>query len=137
MYAFTSSSMSWSHNLLSFLIFFGKSFMCSPPFYNLIIAYTYVYVKRNMYIYKFLHLRIFAGAFIMPWQEVVIMPRPRSPNRDKALQLWLDSGRKRQLKDIAAELQVSEEQIRKWKNQDKWDKVTLPNAKGNVTFRIW
>ncbi|WP_419037091.1 phage terminase small subunit-related protein, partial [Enterocloster bolteae] len=26
------------------------------------------------------------------------MPRPRSPNRDKALQLWLDSGRKRQLK---------------------------------------
>ena len=61
------------------------------------------------------------------------MPRPRSPNRDKALQLWLDSGRKRQLKDIAAELQVSEEQIRKWKNQDKWDKVTLPYAKGNVT----
>lgn len=61
------------------------------------------------------------------------MPRPRSPNRDKALQLWLDSGQKRQLKDIAAELQVSEEQIRKWKNQDKWDKVTLPNAKGNVT----
>ena len=61
------------------------------------------------------------------------MPRPRSPNRDKALQLWLDSGRKRQLKDIAAELQISEEQIRKWKNQDKWDKVTLPNAKGNVT----
>lgn len=61
------------------------------------------------------------------------MPRPRSPNRDKALQLWLDSGRKRQLKDIAIELQVSEEQIRKWKNQDKWDKVTLPNVKGNVT----
>lgn len=61
------------------------------------------------------------------------MPRPRSPNRDKALQLWLDSERKRQLKDIAAQLQVSEEQIRKWKNQDKWDKVTLPNAKGNVT----
>lgn len=61
------------------------------------------------------------------------MPRPRSPNRDKALQLWLDSGRKRQLKDIAIELQVSEEQIRKWKNQDKWDKVTLPNAKDNVT----
>ncbi len=48
------------------LIFFGKSFMCSPPFYDLIIAYTYVYVKQNMYIYKFLHLRIFAGAFIMP-----------------------------------------------------------------------
>lgn len=61
------------------------------------------------------------------------MARPRSPNRDKAFQLWLESGKKRQLKDIAAELQVSEEQVRKWKNQDKWDKVTLPNEKGNVT----
>lgn len=61
------------------------------------------------------------------------MARPRSPNRDKALQLWLDSGRKRLLKDIAVELGVSEEQIRKWKNQDQWDKVTLPKSKSNVT----
>lgn len=61
------------------------------------------------------------------------MARPRSPNRDKACELWLKSGKKRQLKDIAAELGVSEEQIRKWKNQDQWDKVTLPNAKSNVT----
>lgn len=61
------------------------------------------------------------------------MARPRSPNRDKAYQLWMESGKTRQLKDIAAELQVSEEQVRKWKNKDKWDKVTLPNAKGNVT----
>lgn len=61
------------------------------------------------------------------------MPRPRSPNRGKALQLWLDSDKKRPLKDIAAELQVSEEQVRKWKNQDKWDKVTLPKMKSNVT----
>lgn len=63
------------------------------------------------------------------------MARPRSPNRDRALQLWLESGRKRLLKDIAVELGVSEEQIRKWKNQDKWDKVTLPNTKSNVTKR--
>ena len=61
------------------------------------------------------------------------MARPRSPNRDRAYELWQQSEGKRQLKDIAAELRVSEEQIRKWKNQDKWDKVTLPNAKGNVT----
>lgn len=61
------------------------------------------------------------------------MARPRSPNRDKARQLWLDSGGKRLLKDIAAELHVSEEQVRKWKNQDKWDKVTLPKSKSNVT----
>lgn len=40
------------------------------------------------------------------------------------------------LKDIAAELGVSESQIRKWKNQDKWDrslKVTLPKGNSNVT----
>ncbi len=61
------------------------------------------------------------------------MARPRSPNRDKAYQLWMESGKTRQLKEIAAELQVSEEQVRKWKNKDKWDKVTLPNSKGNVT----
>ena len=43
------------------------------------------------------------------------MARPRSPNRDKAYQLWLESGKTRQLKEIAAELGVSEEQVRKWK----------------------
>lgn len=61
------------------------------------------------------------------------MARPRSPSRDKAKQLWLESGKNRLLKDIAEELQVSEEQVRKWKNQDKWDKVTLPNGNSNVT----
>ena len=61
------------------------------------------------------------------------MARPRSPSRDKAKQLWLESGKSRLLKDIAEELHVSEEQFRKLKNQDKWDKVTLPNANGNVT----
>lgn len=61
------------------------------------------------------------------------MPRPRSLNRDKAKQLWLKSGKERLLKDIAEELQVSEEQVRKWKNQDQWNKVTLPNTNSNVT----
>lgn len=61
------------------------------------------------------------------------MARPRSPGRDKARQLWLESGKSRLLKSIAEELRVSEEQVRKWKNQDKWDLVTLPNENGNVT----
>lgn len=61
------------------------------------------------------------------------MARPRSPGRDKARQLWLESGKSRLLKSIAEELQISEEQVRKWKNQDKWDLVTLPNGNGNVT----
>lgn len=61
------------------------------------------------------------------------MARPRSPNRDKAKELWIKSGRTRLLKDIAEELNVSEEQVRKWKNQDRWDKVTLPNDNSNAT----
>lgn len=65
------------------------------------------------------------------------MPRARSPNREKAHELWLASGKKRLLKDIAAELGVSETQVRKWKNQDGWEKVTLPKdeekKKSNVT----
>lgn len=67
------------------------------------------------------------------------MARTRSPNRDKAYQLWIESGKKKKLKDIAAELQVSESQVRKWKNQDHWDgekeKVTLPKSNGNVTIQ--
>lgn len=79
------------------------------------------------------------GAFFMrknKRREVVVLPRQRSPNRDKAQQIWLESGQTLLLKDIAAELGVSESQIRKWKNQDQWErsgKVTLPNTKSNVT----
>lgn len=36
------------------------------------------------------------------------MPRSRSPKRDKAYQIWLASDGKKKLKDIAAELGVSE-----------------------------
>lgn len=69
------------------------------------------------------------------------MPRARSPNRDKAYELWIESGKKRLLKDIAKELEVSETQVRKWKNQDQWEgktsKGTLPKEKdkkkSNVT----
>jgi uncharacterized protein YjcR len=67
------------------------------------------------------------------------VPRARSPNREKARELWLASGKKRLLKDIASELGVSETQVRKWKSQDGWEKVTLPKEeekkKSNVTKR--
>ena len=73
------------------------------------------------------------------------MPRARSPNRDKAFELWKESGKSRTLKEIAQELGVSESQVRKWKNLDKWDEAqVLPNvtksignaaeSKGNVTI---
>ncbi|MCK1996808.1 terminase small subunit [Psychrobacillus psychrodurans] len=63
------------------------------------------------------------------------MARARSPERDKAFELYKQSKGERLLKDIAAELEVSDTQIRKWKNLDKWEdqlKGNVPNSKGNV-----
>ena len=39
------------------------------------------------------------------------------------------------LKDIASELEVSETQIRKWKNQDNWNSNVTNKINGNVTKR--
>lgn len=63
------------------------------------------------------------------------VPRARSPKRDEAMRIWLSSNGQKKLKDIAAELGVSETQIRKWKNQDKWNGNVTKQAKGNVTKR--
>lgn len=63
------------------------------------------------------------------------MPRARSPKRDEAYKMWLDSDGKKKLKDIASDLEVSETQIRKWKNQDKWNSNVTNQMKGNVTKR--
>lgn len=49
--------------------------------------------------------------------------------------MWLDSGGKKKLKDIASDLGVSETQIRKWKNLDKWNSNVTNQSKGNVTKR--
>ena len=62
------------------------------------------------------------------------MPRARSPKRDEAYRLWINSGKKKKLKDIAFELGVAETQIRKWKNQDRWN-GNVTNPKSNVTKR--
>lgn len=64
------------------------------------------------------------------------MPRPRSPNRDKAFELWLESGKNRTIKNISEELGVSENQVRKWKNQDKWENrealLNVTKSNGNT-----
>ena len=65
------------------------------------------------------------------------MARERSPDRDKAFQIWKDSGGNILLKDIANQLGISDSQIRKWKNIDKWDyklKGNVTNGKSNVTI---
>lgn len=64
------------------------------------------------------------------------MPRQRNPNREKAKEMYLKSKGEIKLKDIAERLGVLDTQIRKWKNQDKWEqelKGTLPKIKRNVS----
>ncbi len=67
------------------------------------------------------------------------MARERSPERDKAKQMWLESGGTMKLKDIAAALSIGETQVRKWKSQDRWADDLNSNvtneSKGNVTKR--
>lgn len=63
------------------------------------------------------------------------MPRARSPERDLAYQLWLDSGKQKKLKDIAEELGVPEGKVRKWKSLDKWEGNVPKQRKGNVPKR--
>ena len=63
------------------------------------------------------------------------MARVRSPNRDKAFEIYKLNNGEILLKDIATQLGVKDTQIRKWKSQDKWEeklKGTLPKNKRNV-----
>lgn len=64
------------------------------------------------------------------------MARVRSPNRDKAYEIYKLNNGEILLKNIAAQLGVKDTQVRKWKSQDKWEeklKGTLPKKKRNVT----
>jgi uncharacterized protein YjcR len=58
------------------------------------------------------------------------MARQRNPMRDEAYRIWMESDKKKPLKDIAEELGVSSSTVRKWKSEDKWDnemKRSAPN----------
>ena len=57
------------------------------------------------------------------------MPRARNPKRKHAEIMWLESGGKLKLKDLAKTLGVGDTQIRKWKSLDGWES----ELKGNVT----
>lgn len=58
------------------------------------------------------------------------MGRQRSPDRDKAKELYLKSNGEMKLKDIAAQLGVLDTQIRKWKSTDRWDDDLNKKLKG-------
>lgn len=51
------------------------------------------------------------------------MPRSRDPRRDRTFRLWEESGGSKKLKDIAEELGITSSTIRKWKANDKWEKI--------------
>jgi len=70
-----------------------------------------------------------------PGGGVYEVSRPISPNRLKALRLWLKSSRERRLKDIAEELGVSASQVRKWKSVDKWDDIPDSQPKRGAPYR--
>lgn len=64
------------------------------------------------------------------------MARARSPNRDKAFEIYKNHDGDIKLIDIAKELNIKDSLIRKWKSQDNWDdklKGALPIDKSNVT----
>ncbi|MCY9734643.1 phage terminase small subunit-related protein [Paenibacillus alvei] len=67
------------------------------------------------------------------------MARERSPQRDEAMKMWLDSSGNMKLKDIAAALGLGETQIRKWKSVDRWADALNSNvtneSNSNVTKR--
>ncbi|MCI1904155.1 MAG: phage terminase small subunit [Enterococcaceae bacterium] len=50
------------------------------------------------------------------------MARKRNPMRDQAYRIWIESNKRKPLKDIAKELGVSPSTVRKWKSEDQWDK---------------
>jgi phage terminase small subunit len=59
------------------------------------------------------------------------MARQRSPARNEAKKLYLDSKGTMKLVDIAEKLGLTDVKIRKWKNLDKWDE----ELKGNVPLK--
>lgn len=63
------------------------------------------------------------------------MVKARSPNREKAYELYKNSNGEILLKDIASELGVSESTVRAWKSRDKWNEkmgATQRDKKCNV-----
>ena len=49
------------------------------------------------------------------------MARDRSPERDKARQIWLDSGGTMTAREVAEKVGAKPEQVRKWKSLDDWN----------------
>ncbi|QIW21207.1 phage terminase small subunit [Bacillus thuringiensis] len=66
------------------------------------------------------------------------MARKRDPRRDQAKKIWIDnekSGNENKLVDIAKQIGVPANTVRKWKAQEKWEeelKGNAPHSKGSA-----
>ncbi|GLC88243.1 terminase small subunit [Lysinibacillus piscis] len=58
------------------------------------------------------------------------MTRARNPRRDKAYDIYKAHNGEIKLKDIAAQLNVSESTVRGWKNKDEWDERLEAESNG-------
>ncbi|WP_281885656.1 phage terminase small subunit [Paenibacillus sp. YYML68] len=58
------------------------------------------------------------------------MSRAQSPERKKALKIWEKSGRTKKPAEIAAELGISAQLVRKWKSIDQWEEKPTPRQRG-------
>lgn len=66
------------------------------------------------------------------------MARPRDPRRGEAKDIWLKSGGKLKLVDLAKQMNATSSTVRKWKAQDKWDnelKGSAPKSKRSAPKR--
>ncbi|MGG0808408.1 phage terminase small subunit-related protein [Brevibacillus laterosporus] len=62
------------------------------------------------------------------------MAKARSPNRDKALELWLESGGNIRNRELADQLGEKEKTISNWKSRDKWN-VVLQSGQCSTTLK--
>ncbi|MGG4132526.1 phage terminase small subunit-related protein [Paenibacillus illinoisensis] len=65
------------------------------------------------------------------------MPRERSPERDKAKLMWVESGGTMKLKDIAAAFSIPESRVRKWKSMDRWKDELIGSVLGSSKGSEW
>ncbi|GIO00568.1 phage terminase small subunit-related protein [Brevibacillus laterosporus] len=63
-----------------------------------------------------------------------VMAKARSPNRDKALELWLESGGNISNRELADQLGEKEKTISNWKSRDKWN-VVLQSGQCSTTMK--
>jgi uncharacterized protein YjcR len=58
------------------------------------------------------------------------MGRPRHPERDRSKERYIQSNGKITTKELAELAEVTQQRIRKWKSEDKWDAAIAPRKKG-------